>query len=56
MEDLTWAGLETQIRTTQIIQDKMANFDPIQKLILENQLAIMKALNKLDDKIRNIPQ
>lgn len=53
MEDNTWGEVETQIRDTKEAIQAPRVSDDIHRLILKNQLAIMKALNKLDDKIRH---
>lgn len=57
MEDMTFVNLDKQIRKTNLIIESHKNFgkgpeEDIMDLILENQLVIMKAIDKIDDKIR----
>jgi len=56
MEDRVYHELNEQINTTEtMLKDKMV-FDSVQYLIVQNQLVIMKLLDKLDEKIRSIPR
>ena len=60
MEDMTFVDLQKQITKTEIFvyDDKCFNSDlyddNVMDLILENQLHIMKVLDKIDDKLRTL--
>jgi len=56
MEDMTYVNLDKQIKETEeIINSRWVSCDDTHKMMLENQLIIMKVLNDLDEKIRRRP-
>lgn len=60
MEDMTFHELDTQVHETKkALYDNEAGGWPIsaaEKLILKNQLVIMKALDHIDNDIQSIPR
>lgn len=62
MKDMTFVNLNKQIKKTEAIINYNKAFGGFEEsataedLILENQLIIMKALDRIDDSIRTLPR
>ena len=63
MEDMTFVNLKKQISKTKLIIESHKYFgqgpeesENLLDVVLENQLVIMTSIDKIDDKISNLPR